>query len=112
MNNGFIEINNIASLDDFIAQASGSAVVLFKHSESCGVSARAYGEMSQLSGPVGLVSVQRARSVSDEIEKRWQLAHETPQVLIVRGEKLLWDASHFRVRAKEVETALASEGPA
>jgi len=58
--------------------------------------------------PVGLVTVQRARPVSDEIEKRWQVGHETPQVLIVRNDKLVWDASHFRVKAEEVKAALGS----
>jgi len=106
MDGPFIEIGNVASLDDFLAAGNSSAAVLFKHSETCGVSARAYAEMARIRQPVGLVSVQRARSVSDEIEKRWRVTHETPQVLIIREGKLLWEASHFHVRAKEVEQAL------
>ena len=112
MNNGFIEIGDVSSLDDFLTSRSGSAVVLFKHSDTCGVSARAYRELSRLPGPVGLITVQRARPVSDEIERRWQLEHETPQVLIVREGKLVWHASHFRVRSEDVEKVLAeSSGP-
>ena len=110
MDNGFIEISDIPALDDFLTKRSGSAVVLFKHSETCGVSARAYRELSRLPGPVGLITVQRARPVSDEIERRWELEHETPQVLIVRDGKLVWTASHFRVRAEDVEKAINGEG--
>jgi monothiol bacilliredoxin len=108
MKTPFVDIDSVASLDEFLATANGGAAVLFKHSETCGVSARAHTEMSRIVQPVGLVSVQRARSVSDEIEKRWRVPHETPQVLIVRDGKLLWNASHSHVRAEAVGLALVS----
>lgn len=110
MTTPFVEINSVGSLEQFLATANGAAAVLFKHSNTCGVSSRAYSEMSKLRRPVGLVTVQSARAVSDEIERRWQIPHETPQVLIVREGKMVWDASHFRVRAADVEAALAPEG--
>ena len=106
MENNFFELANIASLDDFVAQLNGSAGILFKHSNTCGISSRAYNEMSKLSCPVGLIVVQRARSVSDEIENRWQVPHETPQVLIVQDGSVIWSASHFEVKAQHIETAL------
>jgi bacillithiol system protein YtxJ len=106
MENNFVELASVSSLDDFVAQSNGSAGVLFKHSNSCGVSSRGYDEMSKLRQPVGLVVVQRARQVSDEIESRWHVTHETPQVLIVLGGEVVWSASHFDVKAQAVETAL------
>ena len=109
MDNHFTEINDVEALDRFVANLNGSAGVLFKHSSLCGVSATAYAEMSTLPYPIGLVIVQKARSVSDEIERRWQVAHETPQVLIVRDDKVVWDTSHFQVKAAAVQTALESE---
>ena len=108
MNPPFIEIGSVAALDEFLTKANGSAAVLFKHSNTCGVSARAYAEMSTLREPVGLITVQKARTVSDEIEKRWKVDHESPQVLIIRDGKAVWDASHFHVKAQQVESALES----
>lgn len=104
----FIEIVTIEALEDFLRQANGTAAVLFKHSNTCGVSARAYAEMSKVREPVGLITVQKARIVSDEIETRWSVDHESPQVLVIRDGKLVWDASHFQVKAHEVESALES----
>ena len=111
MNTPFTEIATIAALDDFISKANGSAAMLFKHSNTCGISARAYREMSSLDSPVGLVVVQQARNVSDEIERRWDVGHETPQVLIVRGAAVEWSASHFEIKAAAVAAALAAAGP-
>jgi bacillithiol system protein YtxJ len=106
MTNGFTELGDIESLDSFLAQSNGDPVIIFKHSDSCGVSARAYTQMSELERPVGLVTVQTARAVSDELEKRMGLAHETPQVMIVHDGKLAWTASHGQVKAATVEAEL------
>ena len=106
MNVPFVEIVTVEALDQFLAAANGSATVLFKHSKTCGVSARAYTEMSKLGEPVGLITVQKARPVSDEIEKRWNVDHESPQVLVIRDGELVWVASHFQVKAPDVERAL------
>jgi len=110
MNNGFIELRDIAALDDFLAQSNGHPVIIFKHSDSCGISARAYTQMSELERPVGLVTVQTARAVSDEIGKRLGLAHETPQVMIISERKVAWTASHGQVKAASVEAALEAVG--
>ena len=109
MTNSFIELRDVASLDDFLAQSNGDPVVIFKHSDSCGISARAHAQMSGLDHPVGLVTVQTARAVSDELEKRMGLAHETPQVMIVSDGKVVWTASHGYIKAKAVEAALEEQ---
>lgn len=77
-----------------------------KHSNMCGVSSRAYREMSEFSGPVGLVTVQDARAVSDEIARRTGVPHETPQVLILRENEVMFTASHFDVKAAIVAEQL------
>jgi len=106
MDNHFIEIDDLESLDRFVADLNGSAGLLFKHSNTCGVSSRAYAEMSKLTLPIGIVVVQVARSLSAEIERRWQVSHETPQVLIIKDGKAVWNASHFQVKAEDVEAAV------
>ncbi len=102
----FVEIGNNDSLERFITQSNGAPVVIFKHSDTCGISARAYSEMSQLTRPVGLITVQAARAVSAEIEGRFNVAHESPQVLIFRDGKVVWSASHGQIKAAAVEAAL------
>ena len=104
--NYFIEISDIESLDRFLANLNGSAGVVFKHSNTCGVSSRAYAEMSKLTLPVGIVVVQQARSLSAEIERRWQVNHETPQVLIIKDGKVVWNGSHSQVKAEDVDAAV------
>lgn len=110
--NGFVELPDIDSLDRFLAQSNGAPAIIFKHSNSCGISAGAYEEMAGLAGSVGLVTVQTARDVSNEIEARTGVEHHTPQVFIIRDGKVLWTASHGRISAASVEAALlGATGP-
>lgn len=108
VSNGFVEIDNVESLDRFISETSESPAIVFKHSNTCGISARVYREMSQVKQPVGIVIVQQARDVSDEIERRFGIQHETPQALIIQGDKVLWSASHYAVKAQAIEEVLNS----
>ena len=103
---GFVELPDIESLDRFLAQANGTTAILFKHSNSCGISAGAYEEMAQFDGQVGLVTVQTARDVSNEIAARTGVEHATPQVFIIRDGKSLWTASHWQIKAEALRSAL------
>jgi bacillithiol system protein YtxJ len=103
----FVEIQTQQQLEEFLAAANGGPAILFKHSDSCGISARAYRDMSQLAQQVGIITVQNARDLSSEIERRFNLPHETPQALIVRNNQVVWNASHGRVRASVIEEAMA-----
>ena len=110
-NKGFLEIPDVESLDRFLSETvNNQPAILFKHSNSCGISARAHREMATVERPVGLITVQKARAVSQEIERRFGLSHETPQVLIVRNGEAVWNASHHHVRAQAVEAAMESLG--
>ena len=61
--------------------------------------------MSRIELPVGMITVQTARAVSNEIEARTGVEHETPQVFIIRDGKALWTASHGQIKAEAVTAA-------
>jgi bacillithiol system protein YtxJ len=107
MTNGFIELNDVESLDQLLVQSHGTPIIIFKHSNACSISSGAYAHMSQVECTIGIVTVQEAREVSAEIERRLGVAHESPQVLIVRNGSVVWSASHGQVRAEVVTAALA-----
>jgi bacillithiol system protein YtxJ len=104
--NGFVELPDMEALDRFLAQSNGSPALVFKHSNSCGISARALSEMSRIDLPIGLIIVQHARAVSNEIETRTGVVHETPQVFIMRDREVLWTASHAQIKTEAVRAAL------
>ena len=107
MGNTFLKIDNHETLEHLLTDSSKKPVIVFKHSNACSISARAYREMEKVDG-VNILEVQSARAVSNEFATLTGVRHETPQVVILRGGKAVWNASHFDVVAADVVTAVES----
>jgi bacillithiol system protein YtxJ len=108
MGNKFFRIDNRATLDSLLTDSRERPVIVFKHSNACGISARAYREMEKIDGPVNIVEVQTARDISREFAMLTGVRHETPQVIVLRDGKAVWNASHFEVTASDVTKAVDS----
>jgi monothiol bacilliredoxin len=108
MGNKFFKIDDQAALDSLITDSKQKPVIVFKHSNACSISARAYREMEKVEAPVNLLVVQFAREVSRELANLTGVRHETPQVILLRDGKAVWNASHFDVQAAAVVEAFQS----
>lgn len=106
MGNKFFEIDDRAALDNLITDSRRQPVIVFKHSNACSISARAYREMEKLQAPVNILVVQSAREISRELANLTGVRHETPQVIVLRDGKAVWNASHFEVQAGAVTEAI------
>lgn len=62
--------------------------------------------MSGYEGEVALVEVQAARQLSNEIENKLGVPHESPQVIVLSKGQVAWDASHFKITAEAVAEAV------
>jgi len=107
MGKAFFKIDNHAALENLLTDSSKKPVIVFKHSNACSISARAYREMEKLDN-VNIVEVQSARDVSREFADLTGVRHETPQVIVLRNGKAVWNASHFDVTADGVMEAVES----
>lgn len=109
MSDRFVDVADTKSLDDLIARSQTEPVVLFKHSTACPISAHAHREMERFTdADVNIVTVQRARQLSSEIERRTGVRHESPQAMVLRSGSVVWDASHYDVTAAAVKEAVES----
>ena len=106
METNFNAVEDAAALEELLTRSHEGPVLLFKHSNSCPISARAYSQMQGVKSPVSIVVVQESREVSREVEARTGVQHESPQAILLRGGQAVWSASHFDITADAVERAL------
>jgi len=105
-------LTDVSSLDAAIAESNERPVLLFKHSRYCGVSCEALDELqSHIDGApqdvaYRVITVQTHRPVSDAVAQRLGLRHETPQAILLREGRVVWNASHFRITANQLDLAL------
>jgi bacillithiol system protein YtxJ len=108
MGKNFLRIEDRTTLDNLLTDSKQRPVIVFKHSNACSISARAYREMQKFEGDVNILEVQSARDISRELADLTGVRHETPQVIVLRDGKAVWNASHFDVTANDVAKALAA----
>lgn len=92
-------------VDDALGQ---DTAILFKHSTRCPISAAARGEMERFlelhpDAPVYTVDVNDSTEASAYLAQKTGIEHQSPQVIVTRGGTPEWHASHFDIRANEVE---------
>ena len=108
----FIVLDSVNALERVIAASGERLVLLFKHSVTCGTSAQAHDELvahlseSRHATPHAIVTVQTNQDVSDAVATRFDVRHETPQVLLIQEGRVVWEASHFGVTVETIKDAI------
>lgn len=102
----------LVSANEFDALLAEPLAIVFKHSTTCPLSARAHHEAERFleSHPeqtVHLVGVIQYRSISDYIEVVTGVRHQSPQVLVLRRGEVVWHVSHFGVTAEAIASAVS-----
>jgi bacillithiol system protein YtxJ len=108
MGNKFFRIDDRVTLERLLTDSKLKPVIVFKHSNACSISSRAYREMEKIDDQVNILEVQSAREISRELATLTGVRHETPQVIVLRDGKAVWNASHFDVQATAVTKAVES----
>lgn len=110
MERPFIPVTTPEAVENLFAQSREHPVILFKHDTSCPISKAAYGELQQMTQDVAIIDVAQAQDLSDDIEARTGITHESPQVIVLRDGKAVWSASHYDITyAAVAESGLQSQ---
>ena len=93
-----------------------SRVLLYKHSTRCGTSSFALREVRNFAAeggdvPIYLVDVHAGRAVSNAIEERTGIPHESPQVLLMEEGVVRWSGSHSEVTRRTLDAVLSEYEP-
>lgn len=109
-----LSIRTPADIDLFIERSAGHPALLFKHSTACGTSMEALEQLKAYlaspdypSGmPVAVVRVIEERPLSLQLAERIQVRHQSPQAILVKDGKPLWQASHYSITRDALHKAV------
>lgn len=109
-----MELLSEAQWLNLLESSQETPVLVFKHSTRCPISAGAYEEwqayLANDPSPdveYAFVRVIQSRPVSDLIASTINVKHESPQVLLVRGRRAVWHASHGQITEEALREAVA-----
>ncbi|MBI3964703.1 MAG: DUF2847 family protein [Chloroflexi bacterium] len=101
----FRQLTTSAEIDQLLERSMEEPVLLFQHDPYCPISSRAYREVMLVGGTFALVDVSEPGDVKRTIEARTGVKHESPQVILLRGGRAVWSASHYAVTAEAIAQA-------
>ena len=97
-------------LTDIVRESYEQPVLIFKHSTSCSISAMAKSKLERQWADAGLdntkayyLDLLRYRPISQEIAQKFNVHHESPQLLLIQDGECRYDASHMGIRLSEVK---------
>jgi bacillithiol system protein YtxJ len=102
-----IQLHSLEELDRFVGQ-SGKRL-LFKHSTICPISSAAYDEfqafLREQPVPAAVILVREDRPVSNAVEERYRIKHESPQIFLLEDGDVKWHTSHWKITKEAIAEA-------
>ena len=99
----FVNLDSLERLDELFKQSYEKPVILFKHSNACPISFGVRQIVSGLDADINLVVVQTARHVSNAIEDKTGIRHESPQAIALKDGRPVYHASHYDITAEDLK---------
>lgn len=93
-------------------KGSSEAVLILKHSATCGISLHAYSRVEEglqsgvIDRDVQLLIIQESRPLSTQIAEETGVTHQSPQLILMQGGKALYNASHQAIAAEAIAAEL------
>ncbi|MBK8304911.1 MAG: bacillithiol system redox-active protein YtxJ [Chloracidobacterium sp.] len=98
----FINLDTIDKLDALIAGSSDRRVFIFKHSDTCGISAHILEQLNDIDGDINILVVQYDRDVSNAVAERLGVRHASPQAFVLKDGKPIYHATHYGIDPDEI----------
>jgi len=103
----WVPLVDLGQLNEIILQSAEKPVVIFKHSTRCSVSRMALKQFENefdLNDKVTpyFLDLLEHRDVSNAIADRFNVVHQSPQLLLIKNGMSVYDVSHSAIEAAEL----------
>ena len=105
----WIHLTDEGQLNEIIIKSQHRPQVIFKHSTRCSISSVALQRLQKAQQPEGLdfyfLDLLAHRSLSNKVVEVFAVHHESPQVLVIKQGKCVFDESHLGISMTDIVSA-------
>jgi bacillithiol system protein YtxJ len=102
----WIHLTDEEQLKQIISKSQLKPQVIFKHSTRCSISAVALQRLQKVAQPSDVdfyfLDLLSYRGLSNKVAEVFKVAHESPQVLVIRDGDCMYDESHMGISMHEI----------
>lgn len=95
-----VPLTKMEQIETIIQESEQQAIVIFKHSTRCSISRMVLKDFEfdyqSMLNPIKwyYLDLLSYRDISNQIAESFQIEHQSPQVLVIKNGKCVFDASH------------------
>lgn len=102
----WIHLTNAEQLKQIINKSQQIPQVIFKHSTRCSISAVAFQRLQKAEQPADIdfyyLDLLSNRQLSNKVSETFKVAHESPQVLVIKEGSCVYDESHLGISIDDI----------
>ena len=106
----WIPLNSPEELEHLIVLSQQQPQIIFKHSTRCNVSSLAKNRLERSTAPEDasfyFLDLISHRQLSNSVAERFAVEHESPQILLIKDGKCVYDESHTGIDMEEIKEHL------
>jgi bacillithiol system protein YtxJ len=103
------KLTDISQLEKIKNESATQPALIFKHSTRCSISTTALSRLErnwEKLNPEGitpyLLDLLNYRTLSNKIQEVFFIKHESPQALLIKDGKCMYDSSHLNISLEEI----------
>lgn len=104
------KLETLKQLDQIVEDSNNKEIAIFKHSTSCGISRMVkrtfesdLNSRDKLKADVYYLDLLQFREISNQIADRFNVIHQSPQLVIIKDGLAIHDSSHHSINAGRVK---------
>lgn len=104
-----INLTDLSQLEEIIQLKDDKLYLIFKHSTRCSISTLAFDRIKRglkqkefASIPFFYLDLIQYRNISDAISEKFQVEHQSPQILAIRNGICIYNESHISISPKNI----------
>jgi len=94
--------------DSILQKSDEKPQLIYKHSHRCSVSFMAKQQLEKFTKEISdkanlfMIDVIHQRDLSNAIASQLNVRHESPQVIILKDQEVIWKGSHWQIKGKDI----------
>lgn len=106
------DLTQLKQLDDIVEESAEAPVLIFKHSTRCSISRMALKSfereyaIEEGKAKAYFLDLLEHRDVSNEIASRFDVQHQSPQLILIKNGQAVYNSSHSDIDAVTVKDKL------
>ena len=109
----WVQLTSEEQLISAFKQSNDKPVLFFKHSTRCSISSMALSRFEQNAESLSeicdlyFIDLLEFRQISNKLEEISKVMHQSPQVIVVKNNEVIYTETHSSIDTKEIERQLS-----